>query len=114
MIDLNDLVILKVYALGDRGLPQDRLEGVVTVSNWEFVAYGFGPEAISELRPWVLDRESDPGLRLAEDHEYPEDGHNQVQEPTGKRIECRPVSRLSRATGRPGPKRPRSLILNIA
>jgi hypothetical protein len=109
VVDLEDLVVMKVRALGDRGLPRDvidvhaacqyysvseleqfglrdeaefdlvelhdRLESVVWVSDEEFAAYGLGPEEIAELRQWALDWESDLGLRLAEDYDGSDDGH---------------------------------------
>jgi hypothetical protein len=102
VVDLEDLVVMKMRALGDRGLPRDvidvhaacryysvieleqlgefdlgelrdRLESVVWVSDEEFAAYGLGPEDIAELRRWALGWESDLGLRLTEDYDDPED-----------------------------------------
>ncbi|WP_326667882.1 hypothetical protein [Streptomyces canus] len=102
VVDLEDLVVMKVRALGDRGLPRDvidvhaacryysvieleqlgefdlcelrdRLESVVWVSDEELAASGISPEDIAELRRWALEWESDLGLRILEDYDDSED-----------------------------------------
>jgi hypothetical protein len=102
MAGLQDIAVMAMRALVDRGHPQDlidvhavcqyysvieleqlgdfdlvelrdRLESVVWVGDEEFAAHGLAPDGIAELRRWALDWESDLGLRILEDYESSQD-----------------------------------------